>query len=1195
METNEEIDVLDQEEEINIYDDICNFDLGEEIERLKAENKKLEEHICSLKADIDRLNGTIAELKVTQNNLTKNISSLFMTAKTEIERKNRMIEELREKVENRGLRSFKPDFKKRKDRENSPSEANKSKRYKYDESTTRCEVQGVPYNDKLEPEPDERQELQSKYSNRQRPVDDSRYQQRFKYPYNKYSNQFENNKYDSKLRYSNETYTESNKFEFKNKHYNDRYNNYEDDGYHSRSTYSYDRYRNEMEERYDSRSQYCNDSYNNWTNNRIDGDGTYDNRDYYNRSSRSNVEDRDGGQERFDTYADNRRNDQCDSSYYRNERNRSFERPGRSRSGTPFTPFASDVREDTSQNIERDASNVAVNSETNPERERSLTPMPLPEDIDEPNPKPPKKRLKMLEDMEKKVRQNRLSQTTRLSDQCATNKPSDINKHNHAWSYDIDRNSVTSSKSTKSSKSDRESQGSAQRKEANLVKEKVSVKNKTGSSKEKFSPRNYDIHPKKDIKQSPKKETTNIKRKIDNTVEHHMKERISKLFCSPLKLNNEKCKMTNECVSKEPKQKCSKISNAETEQKSNVKESSVKRVEKDVQRTTNNEQHMKEMISKLFHSPLKLNDEIPKMTNECVSKEPKQKCLKISNAETEQKSIVQESSVKRVEKDVQMTANNGSQKHTQKEIRSSTKNSPETLSVHRNQPEDKILKKPSQIVKISPGNNLSNKRDKKREDKIEETKNQENTDIAKDFENVGKPSENVNKSTKAATNEEILQKRRNTPHSFEESCNSEKPSEDGKENIRKQSVDKDLNMDKVDGQGKTEEKVVAKAVMPEELKTTEESIKYSQRHNIRSFKERVVASKDGTTESEQKDKNVEEGKENIGKQSVDKGLNMDNVDGQGKMEEKVVAKVAMHIELKTTEESEKYSQRHSTRSSKERVDASKDGTTESEQKDKNVEEGKENIRKKSVDKGLNKDNVDGQGKTEEKVVAKAVMPKELKTTEESVKYSQRHSIRSSKERVAASKDGTIDSEQKDKNVEEGKATIRKQSVDKELNMDNVDGQGKTEEKVVANAVMPKELKTTEESVKYSQRHSIRSSKETVAASKDGTTESEQKDKNVGEGKENIRKQSVDKGLHKDNGDGQGKIEEKVIVKVAMKTTEESVKHSIQSSREKVVAFKEGTTESEQKDKNAEETTRRNNKKVEKQDVKDTDKEQKQKE
>ncbi|KAJ8958845.1 hypothetical protein NQ318_019609 [Aromia moschata] len=66
------------------------------LKKLKNENRLLEDHVKSLESDIEKLTATIVKLKQNQDNLTKNISSLYLTAKAEIERKDRMIVELRD-------------------------------------------------------------------------------------------------------------------------------------------------------------------------------------------------------------------------------------------------------------------------------------------------------------------------------------------------------------------------------------------------------------------------------------------------------------------------------------------------------------------------------------------------------------------------------------------------------------------------------------------------------------------------------------------------------------------------------------------------------------------------------------------------------------------------------------------------------------------------------------------------------------------------------------------------------------------------------------------------------------------------------------------------------------------------------------------------------------------------------------------
>lgn len=62
-------------------------------------NSLLEHDISTLQQEKDRLIEAMQILTTEQNNLKKNISSLYLTAKTEIDRKNRVINELRMELE----------------------------------------------------------------------------------------------------------------------------------------------------------------------------------------------------------------------------------------------------------------------------------------------------------------------------------------------------------------------------------------------------------------------------------------------------------------------------------------------------------------------------------------------------------------------------------------------------------------------------------------------------------------------------------------------------------------------------------------------------------------------------------------------------------------------------------------------------------------------------------------------------------------------------------------------------------------------------------------------------------------------------------------------------------------------------------------------------------------------------------------
>lgn len=67
--------------------------------QLKNQNNLLQEHIQSLESDVEKLCSKITQMKSVQTNLTKNISELFKTAKAEIDRKDRMVNDLRSKLE----------------------------------------------------------------------------------------------------------------------------------------------------------------------------------------------------------------------------------------------------------------------------------------------------------------------------------------------------------------------------------------------------------------------------------------------------------------------------------------------------------------------------------------------------------------------------------------------------------------------------------------------------------------------------------------------------------------------------------------------------------------------------------------------------------------------------------------------------------------------------------------------------------------------------------------------------------------------------------------------------------------------------------------------------------------------------------------------------------------------------------------
>jgi hypothetical protein len=66
---------------------------------LQQQNSDLQLHIESLECDVEKLCSKIMDMKKTQDNLAKNISELFKTAKAEIERKDRIISDLRSQLD----------------------------------------------------------------------------------------------------------------------------------------------------------------------------------------------------------------------------------------------------------------------------------------------------------------------------------------------------------------------------------------------------------------------------------------------------------------------------------------------------------------------------------------------------------------------------------------------------------------------------------------------------------------------------------------------------------------------------------------------------------------------------------------------------------------------------------------------------------------------------------------------------------------------------------------------------------------------------------------------------------------------------------------------------------------------------------------------------------------------------------------
>ncbi|CAH0556623.1 unnamed protein product [Brassicogethes aeneus] len=84
----------------DIYEDLPEFDLGQEMEKLKSRVKQLEDHIQNLQITYAKQEIELTEMKKSHEILKINISELYITAKREIDRKNKIIADLREERDN---------------------------------------------------------------------------------------------------------------------------------------------------------------------------------------------------------------------------------------------------------------------------------------------------------------------------------------------------------------------------------------------------------------------------------------------------------------------------------------------------------------------------------------------------------------------------------------------------------------------------------------------------------------------------------------------------------------------------------------------------------------------------------------------------------------------------------------------------------------------------------------------------------------------------------------------------------------------------------------------------------------------------------------------------------------------------------------------------------------------------------------
>ncbi|CAH1105230.1 unnamed protein product [Psylliodes chrysocephalus] len=88
----------------DIYEDFEDFDLGNIVEKYKKENEELRQHAQSQELNIQKLVGALEEMQKVNESLTKNISTLFKTAKSELERKEGIIADLRTQRDNTAFR-----------------------------------------------------------------------------------------------------------------------------------------------------------------------------------------------------------------------------------------------------------------------------------------------------------------------------------------------------------------------------------------------------------------------------------------------------------------------------------------------------------------------------------------------------------------------------------------------------------------------------------------------------------------------------------------------------------------------------------------------------------------------------------------------------------------------------------------------------------------------------------------------------------------------------------------------------------------------------------------------------------------------------------------------------------------------------------------------------------------------------------
>ncbi|XP_019873331.2 transcriptional regulator ATRX [Aethina tumida] len=107
-------------DEDDIYGDLPQFNLGDELDKLQNTNTELEERTKSLEVTVKQLNEDLKAVKAANEVLKTNISELYKTAKHEIDRKDKLIQELREQIDNFAFRRNEYGKKRTRGRDDSP-------------------------------------------------------------------------------------------------------------------------------------------------------------------------------------------------------------------------------------------------------------------------------------------------------------------------------------------------------------------------------------------------------------------------------------------------------------------------------------------------------------------------------------------------------------------------------------------------------------------------------------------------------------------------------------------------------------------------------------------------------------------------------------------------------------------------------------------------------------------------------------------------------------------------------------------------------------------------------------------------------------------------------------------------------------------------------------------------------------------